>query len=92
MSNILPATSEDIKRAAEIIREGGLVTFPTETVYGLGADALNPHAVARIFEVKNRPQKMRGAALTIAQSTYNGSWEFQRAYIQALLEPLSYHP
>jgi L-threonylcarbamoyladenylate synthase len=46
----------DIQKAAEIIQEGGLVAFPTETVYGLGADALNPYAVARIFEVKNRPQ------------------------------------
>ena len=46
----------DIQKAAEIIQEGGLVAFPTETVYGLGADALNPLAVARIFEVKNRPQ------------------------------------
>jgi len=46
----------DIEKAAEIIQEGGLVAFPTETVYGLGADALNPLAVARIFEVKNRPQ------------------------------------
>lgn len=55
MTNILPATSENIKKAAEIIREGSLVAFPTETVYGLGADALNPHAVARIFEAKNRP-------------------------------------
>ena len=45
-----------IQKAAEIIQEGGLVAFPTETVYGLGADALNPLAVARIFEVKNRPQ------------------------------------
>ena len=41
---------EEIKKAAEIIRKGGLVAFPTETVYGLGADALNPHAVAKIFE------------------------------------------
>jgi len=41
--------------AAEIIRRGGLVVFPTETVYGLGADACNPIAVARIFEVKRRP-------------------------------------
>ncbi|HAQ19403.1 MAG TPA: threonylcarbamoyl-AMP synthase [Prolixibacteraceae bacterium] len=41
--------------AAKCIREGGLVAFPTETVYGLGADALNPQAVARIFEVKRRP-------------------------------------
>lgn len=46
----------DIQKAAQIIQEGGLVAFPTETVYGLGADALNPYAVARIFEVKNRPQ------------------------------------
>jgi len=47
--------SSDIQRAAEIIRNGGLVAFPTETVYGLGADALNPLAVARIFEAKDRP-------------------------------------
>ncbi|HVZ79392.1 MAG TPA: L-threonylcarbamoyladenylate synthase [bacterium] len=46
----------EIEKAAEIIQEGGLVAFPTETVYGLGADALNPLAVARIFEAKNRPQ------------------------------------
>ena len=45
----------DLQKAAKIIQEGGLVAFPTETVYGLGADALNPLAVARIFEVKNRP-------------------------------------
>lgn len=44
-----------IKKAAQIIKEGGLVVFPTETVYGLGADALNPIAVAKIFEAKNRP-------------------------------------
>lgn len=44
-----------IKRAAGVIRNGGLVAFPTETVYGLGADALNPDAVARIFAAKNRP-------------------------------------
>jgi L-threonylcarbamoyladenylate synthase len=44
-----------IHRAAEIIKEGGIVAFPTETVYGLGADAFNPLAVARIFEVKRRP-------------------------------------
>ena len=44
-----------IRQAAEIIKKGGLVAFPTETVYGLGADAFNPIAVARIFEVKRRP-------------------------------------
>jgi L-threonylcarbamoyladenylate synthase len=47
--------AELIRRASNIIREGGIVAFPTETVYGLGADAFHPLAVARIFEVKKRP-------------------------------------
>lgn len=45
----------DIARAAAILRGGGTVAFPTETVYGLGANALDPTAVARIFEIKRRP-------------------------------------
>ena len=45
-----------ISKAARIIRAGGLVAFPTETVYGLGADALNPEAVTKIFAAKGRPQ------------------------------------
>ncbi|GBC92410.1 Threonylcarbamoyl-AMP synthase [bacterium HR15] len=44
-----------IEQAGAVIRAGGLVAFPTETVYGLGADALNPDAVRRIFEAKERP-------------------------------------
>lgn len=44
-----------IQRAAEIIKRGGLVAFPTETVYDLGADAYNAEAVRRVFEVKKRP-------------------------------------
>ncbi|MEE8163251.1 MAG: Sua5/YciO/YrdC/YwlC family protein [Anaerolineae bacterium] len=44
-----------IRPAAEVIRQGGLVAFPTETVYGLGGDTLNPEAVARIFVAKERP-------------------------------------
>ncbi|MGB9629855.1 MAG: L-threonylcarbamoyladenylate synthase [Thermodesulfobacteriota bacterium] len=44
-----------VHQAAEIIKRGGIVAFPTETVYGLGADAFNPMAVARVFEVKGRP-------------------------------------
>jgi L-threonylcarbamoyladenylate synthase len=44
-----------VRLAAEVIRSGGLVAFPTETVYGLGCDALNAEAVARVFEVKQRP-------------------------------------
>ena len=45
----------EMARAADILRRGGLVAFPTETVYGLGADATNATAVRRIFEVKRRP-------------------------------------
>lgn len=48
-------TGTDIAYAAKCIAEGKLVAFPTETVYGLGANAFNPLAVARIFEVKQRP-------------------------------------
>jgi L-threonylcarbamoyladenylate synthase len=44
-----------IQEAAEILRQGGVVAFPTETVYGLGADGLNPEAVAKIFKAKGRP-------------------------------------
>jgi L-threonylcarbamoyladenylate synthase len=46
---------EEIEKAAEILRRGGLVAFPTETVYGLGADASNPAAVRKIFAAKGRP-------------------------------------
>ncbi|MCX5805768.1 MAG: L-threonylcarbamoyladenylate synthase [Proteobacteria bacterium] len=45
-----------IEKAVEILKKGALVAFPTETVYGLGADALNPYAVAKIFETKKRPR------------------------------------
>jgi L-threonylcarbamoyladenylate synthase len=51
----VPASDTAIHRAAEIIRSGGLVAFPTETVYGLGANALDPAAVRRIFQAKGRP-------------------------------------
>ena len=44
-----------LKDAAEIIKRGGLVVFPTETVYGLGADATNPDATAKIYQAKGRP-------------------------------------
>lgn len=51
----LPASEAGIRRASEWLARGGLVAFPTETVYGLGADARNSTAVARIFEAKGRP-------------------------------------
>ncbi|MDZ4769004.1 MAG: L-threonylcarbamoyladenylate synthase [Chloroflexota bacterium] len=52
---ILPADADTIAQAATIIRRGGLVAFPTETVYGLGADATSIEAVGRIFAAKGRP-------------------------------------
>lgn len=54
-TKILKPTSENIREAAEIIKNGGLVAFPTETVYGLGANALDPAAVSKIYAAKGRP-------------------------------------
>lgn len=56
MTRLLKADSSGIKEAAAVIRRGGVVAFPTETVYGLGADGLDPQACARIFEIKGRPR------------------------------------
>lgn len=52
---ILPAGEAAVAAAARILAEGGLAAFPTETVYGLGADAANPAAVARLYQAKGRP-------------------------------------
>src|SRR5690242_14486754 len=54
-SQIRRADDAAIADAARLLREGGLVAFPTETVYGLGADATNGRAVACVFEAKGRP-------------------------------------
>src|SRR6266550_3237324 len=54
-TQILPAGEAAVAAAARTLAEGGLVAFPTETVYGLGADATNPAAVARIYQAKGRP-------------------------------------
>jgi L-threonylcarbamoyladenylate synthase len=56
VTNIRKADAAAIEAAAAILRAGGLVAFPTETVYGLGADAGNDNAVASIFEAKGRPR------------------------------------
>ncbi len=55
MTETIAATPSGIARAASLLRDGELVAFGTETVYGLGADATDNHAVARIFEAKGRP-------------------------------------
>ena len=51
-TEILPVTQQSLSRSAEIIKNGGAVAFPTETVYGLGANAFDDGAVKRIFEIK----------------------------------------
>jgi L-threonylcarbamoyladenylate synthase len=56
MSGIFAPTRDTLLKAAEIIKNGGLVAFPTETVYGLGANALDAAAVRKIFEAKGRPR------------------------------------
>src|ERR1700719_3317909 len=53
---IVPASDSAITRAARLLRDGELVAFPTETVYGLGGDATSDRAVARIFAAKGRPR------------------------------------
>ena len=53
--NIDAAAKEILKKAGDIIKEGGLVAFPTETVYGLGGDALNPESSKKIYAAKGRP-------------------------------------
>ena len=56
LTETLSATPQGIDRAAQILRAGGLVAFPTETVYGLGGDACSNMAVARIYDAKARPR------------------------------------
>ncbi|WP_102226736.1 L-threonylcarbamoyladenylate synthase [Acidimangrovimonas sediminis] len=55
-TEILPPDAAGLARAADLLGQGGLVAFPTETVYGLGGDARDDRAVARIFEAKGRPR------------------------------------
>ena len=55
-TELLKVNEESVALGARLIREGELVGFPTETVYGLGANALDARAVAKIFEAKGRPQ------------------------------------
>ena len=54
-TEILPANEAAVAQAARCLADGGLVAFPTETVYGLGADATNPAAIARLYQAKGRP-------------------------------------
>src|SRR5215813_12738806 len=52
---VIEAGGPEVARAVRVLADGGLVAFPTETVYGLGADATNGEAVARLYDAKGRP-------------------------------------
>src|ERR687888_1686427 len=54
-TRVMRADASATAAAARCLAEGGLVAFPTETVYGLGADATNPAAIARLYQAKGRP-------------------------------------
>ncbi len=81
-------TADDYARAVDLLQAGQLVAFPTETVYGLGADAANPQAVARIFAAKGRPADhplivhLAGAAYLErwAVDIPNAAWELAEAF------------
>jgi L-threonylcarbamoyladenylate synthase len=68
-----PEVSVDPRRAVEVLRAGGVVALPTETVYGLAADARNPAAVARVFEAKGRPTD-HPLIVHVAGSSDLGTW------------------
>jgi len=74
-----------IKEAVRILRDGGLVAFPTETVYGLGADCDNAEAVAKIFAVKGRPAG-RPLTIHIGPSADPASWCHWTAAAQVLAD------
>lgn len=67
--------NEEVRRAAEILRAGGLVAFPTETVYGLGADACSAEAVARLYAAKGRPADH---PVIVHFATAEGAFSFAR--------------
>jgi len=85
-----PELSEQIERAVKILKGGGLVAFPTETVYGLGADATQPAAVRKIFAAKGRPAGnpliVHVADIATAQK-FAGAWPESAAILSRNLWP-----
>lgn len=79
---------EELQEACKILQQGGLVAFPTETVYGLGGDALRPEASAKIYEAKGRPsdnplivhiadmEALEDVAQNIPEAAYKLAWHF----------------
>ncbi|MEE2656199.1 MAG: L-threonylcarbamoyladenylate synthase [Chloroflexota bacterium] len=80
--------TRSIKSAIEVLRRGGVVAYPTDTLFGLGADALNEAAVERVFEIKGRPQGMPLPLLIgdpeqlkmVADIVTESAWKFATAF------------
>ncbi|WP_436934042.1 L-threonylcarbamoyladenylate synthase [Halovenus marina] len=87
-AHVLDESTESYERAREAIDAGSLVVYPTETVYGLGADAIDPDAVERVFQAKARdrskPLSMAVSSRTAAE-TYTNPTERERAFMQRFL-------
>lgn len=84
--------SDDLAEAAALIKEGELVAFPTETVYGLGADATNDEAVASIFQAKGRPQDNPLIAHVASKEQLKSLVTELPDYVDALLDAFSPGP
>jgi L-threonylcarbamoyladenylate synthase len=74
MTDVLPATPEGIATAAAILRDGGLVAFPTDTVYGVGCAASHPDRVDALFELKRRPIDRRIPMLVAGIGSLPDGW------------------
>ncbi|MFD0937670.1 L-threonylcarbamoyladenylate synthase, partial [Methylobacterium trifolii] len=85
----LPADLDGIADAARLLRAGDLVAFPTETVYGLGADATDPAAVARIFAAKARPRfnPLIAHLADVASAQAEGAFDAQAQRLAAAFWP-----
>jgi len=79
---VLPTTPEGIARAAELLREGRVVAFPTDTVYGVGVDGSRPDRLDALFELKRRPVDRRIPMLVsdLAQAVAAGATPDERAH------------
>ncbi|GIO24734.1 L-threonylcarbamoyladenylate synthase [Oceanobacillus sp. J11TS1] len=90
--NSINIIKKDIQEAADMLKEGDVVAFPTETVYGLGADATNASAVRKIFEAKGRPQDNPLIAHVASVAQLEGIVTNIPDYVYTLIEAFSPGP
>ena len=85
-ATITPALLGQVKKATDIMRSGGIAAYPTDTVYGLGADIFNNAAVTRVFLIKKRPLTMPLPVLIAETSQLGGLVEFIPAAARILMD------